>query len=106
MLTFGAMNVFAEAPGVPPQAGGECAWARSELEDHLSMQRENFAGFPGQAEQMTGQQQMLGGAHPSSSEWSEHEAPSGRKYYFNRRTRESSWEVRHGIHMSSLQEVQ
>jgi pre-mRNA-processing factor 40 len=31
-------------------------------------------------------------AAPPKSEWTEHTAPDGRKYYFNGRTRQSSWE--------------
>lgn len=33
-----------------------------------------------------------GTAQPSSSDWQEHTQPDGKRYYFNKKTRQSSWE--------------
>ena len=47
-------------------------------------------------EQSSSQQEQGQGSNNPTSQWSEHSAPDGRKYYYNDATGESTWE-RYGI---------
>ena len=49
----------------------------------------NGAGNPGG--HMASANQVTGSV-PGESEWVEHPAPTGRTYYYNKRTRASTWE--------------
>ncbi len=54
----------------------------------------NFGGMP--AGPPPQQQQVPGGGQaaeaPGKSAWTEHNAPDGRKYYYNAQTKQSSWD--------------
>ncbi len=53
-------------------------------------------GQPAPAQQQPQQQPAAAAAAPAAAvskpDWTEHTAPDGRKYYYNSRTKQSSWE--------------
>eukprot|EP00850_Spirogloea_muscicola_P025215 SM002471S08227 [mRNA] locus=s2471:12:1744:- [translate_table: standard] len=82
----GAYAAYGQAPGAayrPPQYGGFPAPQAAPYGYGAPAAAAAPAADPNQA---------AAGDAPSGSDWQEATAQDGRKYYYNRRTRQSSWE--------------
>lgn len=95
---FGVPPVGGPRPGIPQAVGGFPGAGFTPQNAAPGMQQQPGQVRPMQPAGALGSMQAAGGgpvntgAGAAKLEWSEHTAPDGRKYYYNSRTKQSSWE--------------
>eukprot|EP00898_Chlorokybus_atmophyticus_P006575 jgi/Chlat1/6919/Chrsp52S06597 len=97
--TFSALGQFSSQPGTayaPPTQPAHPnmqQFANAPAMQQYSQAASALPAAPPSAPAMPAQAPTTSAtSQPGSSDWTEHTAPDGRKYYFNTRTKQSSWE--------------